>query len=226
MNPMKKMLLALFIGVFLMATTVHGASINFQANDPTDVTNADFDITSFGATDNGNTVTFWMEVRGNINEHPADGYINGYEICIEDIEMTAMWINSSGMITPFIVISTEGGSYSTLSPGEYIISGGRLEFHIDSSFFSNIGENYTVTVYTAHVLGSNPTTSSHLDEATYSHYASESPTTGNSSGGLPWYLWLIIALVIVAVIVAVVLVVLHKPKQVPPQYPPQYPPKQ
>ncbi len=203
------------------------ATFNFQKSDPADVTNADFDIISFGASENGNKVTFWMQVRGNINEHPQDGYINDYEISIENIEMTATWVNSSGMITPYIFISTESGSYSALSPGQYIISSGKLEFHIDSSYFNDIGEDYTVDVYTAHVQGSNPTTSAHLDEATYSHYSSSGGgSSGNSSPGFPvdLLLWFLIGIIIlVVVIVLVVILVVHK--STPPSQPPQQPPQ-
>ena len=231
----EKMLLALFVAIFFVATTVQGANISFTATDPTDVTDADFDITSFGAEDNGNIITFWMEVKGNINTHPSDGYLNGYEIAIEDISMVAMWVNSSNYTVPVIYLSTESGSYSILSPGQYVISGGRLEFHIDSSFFSHIGDNYTVDVYTFHFIGSTPETSLKYDEAAYSHYASGGSSGSQSTGGtggIPWYWWLIIGLIIVAIVVVVILLVVQKSKQMqqypppqqPPQYPPQYPP--
>ena len=227
---MKKMVLAIFVGIFLIATTVQGASINFSASDPADVTDADFDITSFGASENGNTVTFWIEVRGNVNTHPSYGYLNAYVIYIHDsshdVEIAGIWVNSSTYIYPVVYVETDSGGYSTLTPGQYVISGGRIEFHVDAMYFSNFESDYTVNVETAHAYGNDPSViSSYLDEATYSSTGGSSGgSTGGPSGGPPWYLWLIIGLIIAGVVVAVVLVLMRKPKQMPPQYPPpQYP---
>ncbi len=219
-------------GFLMIGPMANAASFNFTAHDPTDVTNADFDITSFGAEDNGNTVTFWMQVRGNINEHPADGYGNIYVIDVEDddtseeVTMVAGWINTSGQTTPIIYAETESGT-SFLSPGEYTISGGRVEFNLDTSLFSGIGNNYTVKVITAHSLGSNPTAiGNHYDDATYSSSSENSGGNSTPSGNFPWSLlwWILIALIIIiVVIVLVVLLVVHKSAQ--PQQPPQQPPQ-
>ncbi len=169
----------LIIGIVLLAGFASAVSFNFTASDRIgDVTNADFDITKFGAIDHGDTVTFWMEVRGKINTHPDAGYINGYEISIEDISMVGMWMNTGGNTVSIVYLETDNGQ-STLSPGEYEINGNKLSFTIQKSLLNDIGSDYTVDVYTAHITGSSPTIATHLDEA----YYSPSSGGGNASGG-------------------------------------------
>ena len=169
----------LIVGIVLLAGFASAVSFNFTASDRVgDVTNADFDITKFGATEHGDTVTFWLEVRGKINTGPDAGHINGYEIAIEDISMVGMWMNASGNTVGIVYLHTDNGQ-STLSPGEYEINGNKLSFTIQKSLLSDIGPDYTVDVYTAHLTGSSPTITDHLDEAFYS----PSSGSGNASGG-------------------------------------------
>jgi len=228
------------VGILLFVPMASAASINFTATDPSEITAADYDIIGFGASENGENITFWLQVRGNINTQPPSGYMNGYQITIEDIDMTALWVNGSSGITRLIYLSNEGNSMSYLTPDEYTINGGKLEFHLSADIFSNIGDNYTVNVYTAHIHGDNTGyLSSHLDEATYSSYSSsgsgagnggsEPPNSGTTSGQsatqdmLSWLIWVIIGTIIAVVIVAVVLIIALRPKNQKPPSPPSHP---
>ncbi len=228
------------VGILLFVPMASAASINFTATDPSEITAADYDIVSFGASENGDKITFWLQVRGNINTQPPAGYMNGYQITIEGIEMTALWVNGSSGITQLIYLSTEDNSMSYLTPDEYIINGGKLEFHLSADIFSNIGDDYTVNVYTAHIHGDNAGyMASHLDEATYSSYGSSGSGSGNGGSGpqnggttsgpsaapdmMGLLTWVIIGTIIAVVIVAVVLIIALRPKNQKPPNPPQPP---
>jgi len=223
-----------FLILFLFVSgAASAATIQFTAKDPADVTNPDFDIVKFGASDHGNIVDFWLEVRGKINNHPDTDYLNGYEISIEGIEMVAVWFNVDGNTQEIVYMSSEDGGMSTLSPGQYEISGGKLTFHIDKVLLQNIGDEYVVNVYTGHLQSSTLTTSFSTDEAVYHHYASggssggsEEEGSSSSGGGFPlWAAGIAVVIIIVVVLFVVYFVMKRNRVQYPPQQPPVEPPE-
>ena len=173
------LILVLVLG---LAGAASAATLNFQATDPNDTTNADFDITAFGATPSGDKIDFWIQVRGNINTNPEDGYLNAYVIDIystQDYEIAGIWINYGGSIQSIAWVSV-GDNSNYLSTDDYTISGNKITFHIDSALFSDLGDEYQLIVTTVHIESSTPTLSgTHTDQAEYDY----NPQSGGSSGG-------------------------------------------
>ena len=174
------MVLVVLLGFSGLASAV---SLSFQATDPNDTTVADFDITAFGATPSGNNIDFWIQVRGQINTNPDEGYMNAYVIDIyssnEDYEMAAFWINYQG-VTQSIVWFEVGDNVNYLSSSDYTVSGNKLMFHIDSSLLANLGDEYQIIVTTVHTESSSPSLGSiHTDQAEYDY----NPQSGGTSGG-------------------------------------------
>ncbi len=174
------MILVVILGFSGLASAV---SLSFQATDPNDTTNADFDIIAFGASPNGDKIDFWIQVRGQINTEPDNGYMNAYAIDIyssnEDYEMAAFWINYEGN-TQEIVWFSVGNNPNYLSPGDYVVSGNKLTFHIDSALLADLGDEYQVIVTTVHTESGSPSLSGlHTDQAEYDY----NPQSGGTSGG-------------------------------------------
>ncbi len=185
----KGLILVLTVIMVLIGMTgvASAATLSFQASDPADTTNPDFDIVAFGATNAGSKINLWIEVRGQINTHPEDGYMNAYVIDIsgnQDYEIASMWINNQGNIEFIGWFSVEGNS-NPLTSSDYTISGNKITYHIDADMLSDVGDDYEVTVTTAHIKGDNPTfATSHLDEAEYysNPQSGGSGSEGNNNG--------------------------------------------
>ncbi len=200
--------------VLFVSGIASAATLQFTAKDPADVSKADFDILKFGAKDNGNTIDFWIEVRGKINTEPENGYLNAYAIDIEGIQIVGMWYNIEGTKMGMVYVTTDSGT-STLSPSEYKISGNRIDFYLDKALFQNIGSDYTVTVYTAHIESTSASSVSYNeDDATYSSYSSggsSSSSSSGGSGGFPY--WIILAVIIVVGVIVALVILMKKQKE-------------
>jgi len=175
------MVLTLVLGFSGLANAV---SLSFQATDPTDTTNPDFDIIAFGATPNGNKIDLWIQVRGNINTEPKEGYMNTYVMDIygsnNDYEAAVFWINYQGN-TQTVAWFKAGDNTNYLSSGDYTVSGNKLTFHIDSALIGDVGNEYQVIVTTVHTESSSPSLSDlHTDQAEYDY---NSQSRGTSNGG-------------------------------------------
>lgn len=162
------------------------ATISFEASDPEDTTNPDFDIVAFGATPSGNYVDFWIQVRGNINTQPENGYMNAYVIEISsntNYEIASVWSNSDGNIQ-YIGWFKAGENTNLLPTSDIKISGNKITYQIDAQMLSGIGDEYSVTVQTVHIQGNNPSMfNTYADKAEYYYNAQSGGSGGGNNGG-------------------------------------------
>ena len=171
---------------------------------------ANFDIVYFGATPDGNFIDFWIQVRGNIDKSPQDGYINAYIINIygnETYEIAAVWWNSEENITEKAWI-TKGGNTTPLQKNEYAVSGNRIIFYIPESILSDVGDKYHLTVTTLHMEYTSSTIIT--DTADYFYNPHEYP---EESEGIPNYIWPLVGATLIILIVAIVFSVLKKGRE-------------
>lgn len=169
------------------------AAVNFTVNDDADVAYEDFDIISAGASQDGTTVVFWMEVRGSINLNPPDGYFYGYSVDVttvtgHTISLSATAVNSSGATTVIVGMTVDGTDQTFLDPSTYSISGNRISFYVDSSIAGlseGVDSVYFTTTRSSGVIAGTATDS-------VSYYASgdtsstTSDTGDGTGGGMDW----------------------------------------
>ena len=224
------------IGLLVFTTMARGATFDFSATDPHDGVPANYDIIAFGAKNEGDNVHIWLQVDGQIETAPESGYTTVYGFSVSDYETSdktviilLAWENDGTTIS-FYGYAANGNAMIELS-SSYSVSGGKLDVYIPTYMFDIISDKYDFTAFVGHSPNSDSSPGGvyHVDEATWSSYASSDSSNSssqNSNSGLPaWILWGIIGAVIAVVIIVVVLVLVLKKPQQPPQYPSyQYPP--
>ncbi len=188
---MKKWGLILVVTIVMMVLAgvsgiASAATMSFEASDPVDTTNPDFDIVAFGATPDGNYVDLWIQVRGNINTQPENGYMNAYVIEINsntDYEIASIWFNANGNIQ-YLGWFKVGENTNPLPANDIKISGNKITYHIDAQMLSGIGDEYSVTVQSVHAQGNNPSMlNTYADEAEYYQNAQSGGSSGGNNGG-------------------------------------------
>jgi len=150
-------LAAIFLLVFLIISPLYALAdspFHFNKVAPKNPgINGDFDVVYFGATPNGEYVEFWMQVRGQIDSAPQDGFVNAYIINIygnETYGFGIVWWNLNGSITEKAWF-TKGNSTRLLDKNEYAINGNKIVFYIPLSELSEVEDEYHLTVSTIHM---------------------------------------------------------------------------
>ncbi len=163
--------------------------------------NGNFDIIYFGGTPSGEYVEFWIQVRGEIDMSPQEGYMNAYIINIygnETYGFGIVWWNLNGTINQKAWF-TKGNNTRPLDINEYAVNGNKIIFYIPVAELSDVDDEYHLTVTTIHMdYSSNSITT---DSADYIYKPYKYP---EESGGYPSYLVPLLGITLIIVIIALI----------------------
>ena len=141
---MRKIVILLFISIFLVSQ-VNAGNFNIRIESPQITsTYIDYDIKTLYCNFSSNA-TLILEVWGNINVHPAQGYIKEYDVNITDVygDYVHIFLMSDNGSEPLSFVSISGKARLI----NYSLNNSLVEWRLPSSLFRNISGEPRISAY-------------------------------------------------------------------------------